>query len=148
MKKSILTAILVLLTAGPASAQVDFTRYVALGDSLTAGFASGSLMNWYQERSFPAVLARQGGASGFEQPLISEPGIGPVLELVALFQNGQLAPTIAPVGLLPGLPTAAGIDRDSKQPGFQRALAAKLFAMGQGGRKYILDHVFGIGAPT
>jgi lysophospholipase L1-like esterase len=107
MKKTIIALALVLLATAPVTAQVDFTRYVALGDSLTAGFASGSLMDWYQQRSYPALLARQGGASTFELPTVSEPGIGPIFELVALFQNGELLPTIAPVGLLPGLPTNA-----------------------------------------
>ncbi|MGD9252373.1 MAG: SGNH/GDSL hydrolase family protein [Holophagae bacterium] len=107
MKKTIIALALVLLATAPVTAQVDFTRYVALGDSLTAGFASGSLMDWYQERSYPAVLAHQGGAPVFELPTVSQPGIGPILELVALFQNGELIPTIAPVGLLPGLPSNA-----------------------------------------
>ncbi len=108
MKKTILaTCLVALLAAAPAVAQVDFTSYVALGDSLTAGFASGSFMNWYQERSYPAVLAHQAGAPVFEQPTISEPGIPAILELVSLLQNGQLQPVIAPVGLIPGQPTNA-----------------------------------------
>jgi lysophospholipase L1-like esterase len=108
MKKTILaTCLVALLAAAPAMAQVDFTSYVALGDSLTAGFASGSFMNWYQERSYPAVLAHQAGAPVFEQPTISEPGIPAILELVSLLQDGQLRPVIAPVGLIPGMPTNA-----------------------------------------
>jgi hypothetical protein len=103
MKTTILATCLVLLAATPAVAQVDFTSYVALGDSLTAGFASGSLMDWYQERSYPALLAQQAGAPVFEQPLVSQPGVGPILELVSLAP----ATVIAPVGLVPGLPTNA-----------------------------------------
>jgi lysophospholipase L1-like esterase len=72
------------LIALPAAAQVDLSRYVALGDSLTAGFASSSLNQYYQERSYPALLAQQGGSSVFEMPLVSEPGIPPILELVSL----------------------------------------------------------------
>jgi hypothetical protein len=104
MKKTLFaTCMVVLLATLPAAAQVDFSNYVALGDSLTAGFVSGSLMNWYQDRSFPAVLAQQAGSPVFEQPYISEPGIGPIFELVALAPT----PIIAPVGLIPGLPTNA-----------------------------------------
>jgi lysophospholipase L1-like esterase len=104
MKKTILAASLVaLLMAAPAMAQVDMTNYVALGDNVTAGFTSASMMDWYQDRSYPAVLAQQAGASMFEQPYISEPGIGPIFELVALAPT----PIIQPVGLLPGLPTNA-----------------------------------------
>jgi hypothetical protein len=104
MKKTLLaTCLVALLAAVPATAQVNFTNYVALGDSYTAGFVSGSLMNWYQDRSFPAVLAQQAGSPVFEQPYISEPGIGPIFELVSLVPQ----PIIAPVGLIPGLPTNA-----------------------------------------
>ena len=103
MKKTILAASLVaLLTAAPTMAQ-DFTNYVALGDSVTAGFASASMMDWYQDRSYPAVLAQQAGAGLFEQPYITEPGIGPIFELVALAPT----PVIQPVGLIPGLPANA-----------------------------------------
>ena len=104
MKKTVFAISLVaLLGAAPAVAQVDLSNYVALGDSMTAGFASASMMNWYQDRSYPAVLARQAGASDFEQPYISEPGIGPIFELVSLAPQ----PVIQPVGLVPGLPTNA-----------------------------------------
>lgn len=56
----------------------DFTRYVALGDSLTAGFSSNALVETFQRRSYPALIWRQAtnGAAGFEQPLVSAPGIG------------------------------------------------------------------------
>jgi lysophospholipase L1-like esterase len=104
MKKTIFAVSLVaLLAAAPAVAQVDFSNYVALGDSMTVGFASASMMTWYQDRSYPAVLAQQAGVDDFEQPYISEPGIGPIFELVSLAP----VPVIAPVGLVPGLPTNA-----------------------------------------
>jgi hypothetical protein len=104
MKKTVFVISLVaLLAAAPAMAQVDLSNYVALGDSMTAGFASASMMNWYQDRSYPAILAQQAGASDFEQPYISEPGIGPIFELVSLAPQ----PVIQPVGLVPGLPTNA-----------------------------------------
>jgi hypothetical protein len=104
MKKMIFAASLVaLLSAAPTMAQVDLSNYVALGDSMTAGFASASMMHWYQDRSYPAVLARQAGVDDFEQPYISEPGIGPIYELVSLAPT----PVIAPVGVAPGLPTNA-----------------------------------------
>jgi hypothetical protein len=104
MKKLLVaTCLVALLAAAPATAQVNLTNYVALGDSFTAGFVSGSLMNWYQERSFPAVLAEQAGSPVFEQPYVSQPGIAPILELVTLVPQ----PTIAPVSLIPGQPTNA-----------------------------------------
>jgi lysophospholipase L1-like esterase len=104
MKKTIFaTCLVAFLAAVPATAQVDLSNYVALGDSMTAGFASASMMDWYQDRSYPAILAQQGGAGTFEQPYISTPGIGPIFELVSLLPT----PLILPVGLEPGLPTNA-----------------------------------------
>ncbi len=99
MKKITLVASLVaLLVAGAAAAQVDFTRYVALGDSLTAGYASGGLAEFYQERSYPAMLAQYAEANDFQLPLVSAPGIPAQLELVSLVgpvirpQQGQGSP--------------------------------------------------------
>ena len=104
MKKTIIVSSLVaLLAATPAVAQVDFSRYVALGDAMTAGFASASLMDFYQQRSFPALLAAQAGAGTFEMPLVSQDGLPPILELANLVPS----PEIVPVGLLPGLPVNA-----------------------------------------
>jgi lysophospholipase L1-like esterase len=103
-------------------AQVDLSNYVALGDSLTAGFASGALMDFYQDRSYPAVLAAQAGATGFEQPLVSEPGFPPILELVHLVP----VPVIQPVGFVPGLPVNAALPRPYNNLG---VTGANLFDM-------------------
>ena len=93
MKKTIFALSLVaLLAAAPAMAQVDLSNYVALGDSMTAGFASASMMDWYQDRSYPAVLAHQAGFDDFEQPYISQPGIGPIFELVSLAPTPVIQP--------------------------------------------------------
>jgi lysophospholipase L1-like esterase len=108
MKTTIFALCLVaLLAAAPAMAQADFSMYVALGDSWTAGFASGSLMDWYQDRSYPAVISALEAGTTFEQPLVSEPGFGPIYELVSLAPN----PEIAPVGIEPGLPVNATLPR-------------------------------------
>lgn len=82
-----LTLAIVALVAIPVAAQpgsADFTRYVALGDSLTAGFSNGSLVMSHQMWSYPQVLAWQAGHGRIEQPLISQPGIGPELQLFSL----------------------------------------------------------------
>jgi hypothetical protein len=119
MKKTLVALSLVaFFTAAPATAQVDLSRYVALGDSGSAGFVSGSLMNFYQQRAFPALLAEQAGVSGFELPTVSEPGIPPILELVHLVPT----PVIAPVAPFEesGLPTNAlfpGIYNNLAVPG-------------------------------
>lgn len=104
MKKTLIVLTLAaLLGTVPASAQVSFERYVALGDSLTAGYASSGLVQYYQDRSYPAYLAQQAGATVFEMPTVSEPGLAPLLELLALVP----APIIQPKPGAPGLPTNA-----------------------------------------
>jgi lysophospholipase L1-like esterase len=69
--RSVVLAAAVALAAGTAAAQVDVT-YVALGDSLTAGVEGNCLVERNQVNSFPAVLARTGFLSDFEQPLVQE----------------------------------------------------------------------------
>jgi lysophospholipase L1-like esterase len=88
MKKTriALLASAAFLAASAGRAQgPDFTNYVALGDSLTAGWQSGCLVDRYQVRSYPAVIAQQTGhvvalpgdsdLTHFQQPLGGEPGI-------------------------------------------------------------------------
>ncbi len=81
-----------------ADAQTNFTTYVSVGDSLAAGFESGSLVETHQNRSAPALIARQAGVQGFQQPLVSEPGIPPELTLVSLVPVPVIAPKAATAG--------------------------------------------------
>ena len=93
-------ALSVGLLASPAGAQTSFSRYVALGDSFLAGVVSNALVDTHQERSIPALLARQAGAPAFVMPLVSQPGIPAELALVSL---GATA-VIAPKASVPGTP--------------------------------------------
>ena len=57
------------------SGSADFTTYVSIGDSLTAGYADGALYLKGQENSYPAILAQQfskAGGGDFTQPLVSD----------------------------------------------------------------------------
>ncbi len=58
----------------------DFTKYVSIGNSLTAGYADGDLYKAGQEVSYPSILAKQFEAAGggeFKQPLMfDEYGFG------------------------------------------------------------------------
>jgi lysophospholipase L1-like esterase len=55
----------------------DFSRYVAIGNSLTAGYQSGALTESRQVNSYPNQIARQAGVeASFVQPLLGYPGIG------------------------------------------------------------------------
>src|SRR5438045_595693 len=89
---------LLAAAAVPAAAQTNFTTYVSIGDSLAAGFESNSLVVTHQNRSVPALIARQAGAQSFQQPLISEPGIPPELTLVSLVPTPLIAPKSASLG--------------------------------------------------
>ncbi|MBU0474953.1 MAG: hypothetical protein KKF62_12435 [Bacteroidetes bacterium] len=71
----------------PNTGDADFTRFVSIGNSLTAGYQSGSLYESSQVYSFGKIIADQVGTT-YEQPLISEPGIPGKLEL------HDLTPTI------------------------------------------------------
>jgi len=50
--------------------------YVAVGNSLTAGFQSGGLRKDFQEASYPVLLAKAMGVEDFQIPVIDTPGIG------------------------------------------------------------------------
>ena len=107
-RKACILGVAAMLLAGLASAQADFTKYVALGDSLTAGYASNGLAKMYQDHSYPLILSQQFGMATFQQPIISNPGIPQVLELKLLsVVGGSIVPTIGLKGTAPGAPTNA-----------------------------------------
>ncbi len=95
-----------------------FASYVALGNSITAGFQSGGINDSTQRESFANLLAQQMG-TGFEIPLLASPGCPP--PLVNVFTQERLVPGVACAlredqGPLPGfinnvaVPGAAVID--------------------------------------
>ena len=43
------------------TANVDFSRYVAVGTSISAGYQSGGMVDRHQINSYPAIFARQIG---------------------------------------------------------------------------------------
>ncbi|WP_456439046.1 G-D-S-L family lipolytic protein [Psychroserpens sp.] len=66
-----ITETLPALTVGTA----DFSNYVSVGASFTAGFTDGGLFSAGQERSFPQLLSEQfafGGGGSFTQPLMDD----------------------------------------------------------------------------
>jgi lysophospholipase L1-like esterase len=52
----------------------DFTMFVSLGNSLTAGVANGGLYEGMQKKSFPNLIAGQAGIDDFEQPIMTGNG--------------------------------------------------------------------------
>jgi len=61
----------------------DFTTFVAVGNSITAGYQSSSLYESAQMYSFGNLIANQVGTA-YEQPLYSDPGTGGRLEIVSI----------------------------------------------------------------
>ena len=92
MRRYSIVLLSLLALALPALGQADFTRYVSLGDSLTAGYQSGGLAGSISRNSYPALISKQARpGAAFDQPLVSDPGIPAVLQLVSLS-----GPTILP----------------------------------------------------
>ncbi|NNK82533.1 MAG: G-D-S-L family lipolytic protein [Flavobacteriaceae bacterium] len=95
------------LTSGSA----DFSNYVALGNSLTAGFTDNALFIAAQENSMPNLLSQKfalvGGGS-FSQPMMND-NIGGLLFGGNTMPNGSFGPRLyfngAGPAVLPGMPT-------------------------------------------
>ncbi|MHA6726578.1 SGNH/GDSL hydrolase family protein [Chryseobacterium sp. A301] len=82
----------------------DFSKYVALGNSLTAGYRDNALYVDGQNESYPSMLAQQmklAGGGEFKQPMMTDnlggiPAIGVANKLVlAVDANGSLGPAVA-----------------------------------------------------
>ena len=85
----------------PSKGSADFSTYVAIGNSLTAGYADGSLYRSAQLNSFPSILAQQFevvGGGEFVQPLMEgEYGILPGKKVLGYSQNCSGETTFGPV---------------------------------------------------
>lgn len=100
-----------------SAGSIDLTKFVAIGNSLGAGYQAAALFTEGQNNSLPKILATQfacaGGNPTFNQPdigsvngfnaLFSNVGLGVILGRLVLFEdaNGDILPT--PAGT-PGLP--------------------------------------------
>lgn len=104
----------------PHRGNADFTKYVAIGNSLTAGYADGTLYLSGQENSFPAMLATQFKAVGggeFRQPLLLDDKGWPSMKTVMGYKENCVTGDIelSPV-TLDGTPddnNALNIGRDA-----------------------------------
>ncbi|MDE1193529.1 MAG: hypothetical protein PW786_15490 [Arachidicoccus sp.] len=87
----------------PSKASLDLSKYVAIGNSITSGFADAALYYAGQQVSYPNLLAQQfakvGGSATFVQPLVPENSVGIGTsgnsKLVLGVVNGQLTPVPA-----------------------------------------------------
>ena len=93
-KNTLLVALALALavTALPAAAQADFSKFVVVGASVDAGFMDSCWVKHGQVDSWPAIFARQAGVSDFQQPIIGEPGLGPCQILTSLAPTFSYAP--------------------------------------------------------
>ncbi len=119
------------LVAGKGAA--DFTRYVAVGNSLTAGFTDNALYRSAQDYSIANLMAGQfmlAGGGEFRQPLIgTEDGVGFMLTPAGPYFYTKMILRIMPVYDCQGQQTGATL-----KPGFavdnpdQGKLQQELFA--------------------
>jgi len=92
-------------------------KYVAVGNSLTAGYQSAGLYASAQKYSYPNLIAQQltmAGASlgSFEQPLYSDPGTPDATGKASRYEIISLVgPVIGPKGLTAGSPTNIALAR-------------------------------------
>lgn len=100
------------ITAGEA----DFTRYVALGNSLTAGFSDNALFKKGQENAYPNILASQfamAGGGDFKTPFLGDDNLGGLTFYGTPIQGTRYAidgfntcPSISPkIGPIAGVPS-------------------------------------------
>jgi lysophospholipase L1-like esterase len=125
----LLAAALAAATVTSAQGFQNFGTYVALGDSLTAGYMSGSLVRTHQLDSYPALVARSAAVQAFQQPYISEPGLPPELTLQALIPNVVIVPKSA----TPGTPENLALPRPYNNLGVPGATTTDLLGTTSGG---------------
>jgi len=85
----------------PKTGDADFSKFVSIGNSLTAGYQNSSLYEKSQMYSFGKLIADQVGTD-YVQPLISEPGIPGKLQIESLSPDlviGKNPGTGAPTNL-------------------------------------------------
>lgn len=111
-------------TDAPSAGSLNLTTYVAVGNSLTAGFADGTLYKSGQENSYPNILATQFrmlGGSEFKTPYLTG-NIGyPTLKRI-------LRPTVSCSG---GAPSLSPVLEDSS--GFAASNAVNSVSVASGG---------------
>lgn len=89
------------------SGSADFSNYVAIGNSLTAGYTDGALFSAGQQNSLPNILAQQfalAGGGDFTQPIV-EGNIGGLLLGGNVIQEPRLLFNGSAPQRLPAAPT-------------------------------------------
>ena len=72
-----------------STGSLDLTKYVAIGNSMSAGYADNALYNEAQQNSYPNLIAKQfkiaQGGGSFVQPLVDVSSVG-----IGVAQNARL----------------------------------------------------------
>lgn len=89
---------------GPQLGGGLFSRYVSMGNSITAGFQSAGINDSTQLRAYPVLLAQQANAP-FNAPLLNKPGCPPPF-IAPLGVGGSLGGPTAPTCSLRANPIA------------------------------------------
>lgn len=115
-----------MTSSAPLSAQTTFHKYVANGDSITAGVQGNCLVGRNQRTAYPALVANSLGISDFQLPLVAE-SVPPVPNssscLGATVTGGSILP--GPVSQ-PGGPLNPNLARPYDDLGMPSAKAADL----------------------
>ncbi len=118
----------------PHAGDIDLSTYVALGNSLTAGFTDGELFREGQKNAYPNILAQQmkhAGLPAFHQPLMKdELGFGNRLILASV--GGNLLPVPASGTPDPGNMVSIANEGPFHNLGVPGAKTAHLLAQGYG----------------
>ena len=102
-------------TPTPANGGELFLRYVALGNSITAGFQSGGLTAIMQDSSYPRLLAGRASVQRFGQPMIA--GLGCPQPMTAPLVPAPASPPGAPCARI----DSAGLTQNLAVPGVRIA---------------------------
>jgi hypothetical protein len=77
-----------------SNGEADFSNYVAIGNSITSGYADGALYVSGQENSFPNIMAQQFArvqeTNGFTQPLMADNAGGLLLAGTQITDNRRV----------------------------------------------------------
>lgn len=136
---AIFSVAVMLITAGCADetpsglpqaglGNVAVSKYVSIGNSLTAGYQSGALYEDAQMYSFPNLIARQLRTAGanigtFEQPIWGNPGSPDATGKAGRYEIISLTgPVIGPRGLNPGTATNLALTRPYDNLGIPGAI--------------------------
>jgi lysophospholipase L1-like esterase len=81
--------------SGPNSfGSIDKSVYVAVGNSITAGYQSGTLCESWQVYSYPNLIAQQLGTS-FVQPIMPDPGTGQMMRITSMNPVTVISDTVS-----------------------------------------------------